>query len=233
MQTKGKRRARERNVNRIRYAILGFAIALAAVVVGYGLLYGSGATDAGEIVEGTHYRLIDDPLRRRPGSPIEVTEFFSYGCIHCRNLEPLVRDWRHGLPDDVRFEQAPVSFNATWALLAQAYHALKATGALEANHQRIFRAIHDNGRQFLSLDDIADFVAGRGVERQAFLDAFDSRDARRRLAEDNLLSRRFEIAATPTLVVAGRYAVTMDAGRRQALRTVDHLIERERGRTEF
>ena len=232
MRAKEKRRAKERNVNRVRNAILGFAAVVAAVVLGYGLLYGSGATDSGEIVEGEHYRLIGDPLRRRPGDPIVVTEFFSYGCIHCRNLEPLISDWQRSLPEDVGLERAPVSFNATWALLAQAYIALDVTGGLEANHERIFRAIHDNGRQFLSVDDIADFVAGRGVERQAFLDAFNSPEVRRRQAESNVLSRRFEIAVTPTLVVAGRYAVTMDAGRRLALRTVDRLIERERGGAE-
>ena len=229
MQTKGKRRAQRRNVNRVRYAILGLAIAVAAAVIAYGLLYSSGVTESGEIVEGTHYRLIDDPQRRRPGEPIVVMEFFSYGCIHCRNFEPLVSDWRRGLPDDVRFERVPVSFSAAWTLLAQAYFALEAAGGLEANHERIFRAIHDNGRQLLSLDDVADFVAGRGLERDAFLDAIGSREVRRRQAEANTLSRRFEIVATPTLVVAGRYAVTMDAGRRQALKTVDHLIDRVRG----
>ena len=229
MKAKRMRAAQALKVNRIRNAILGFAAVVAVLVIGYGLVYSSGATESGEIAEGTHYRLIDDPQRRRPGSPIVVTEFFSYGCIHCRNFEPLVSDWKRSLPDDVRFERAPVSFNAAWALLAQAYFALDAAGGLEANHERIFRAIHDNGRQFLSVDDVADFVAGRGVERQAFLDAFNSAAVRRRQAGVNALARRFEVAATPTMVVAGRYAVTMDAGRRQALKTVDHLIEMERG----
>ena len=229
MQGRRKRGVQEQRVNRVRYAILGLAAVLVALVAGYGLLYSSGATEPGEIAEGTHYRLIEDPLRRRPGDPVVVTEFFSYGCIHCRNLQPFVEDWRSDLPEDVRFERAPVSFNAAQALQAQTYFALEAAGGLEANHERIFRAIHDNGRQFLSVDDVADFVAGRGVGRQAFLDAVNSSDVRRRQAGANALSRRFQIAATPTLVVAGRYAVTMDAGRRQALETVDRLIERERG----
>ena len=234
MQAKQKRKraAQERKVNRLRNGIIGFAVLLAVAVAVYGLLYSSGVTESGDIVEGEHYRVIDDPLRRRPGAPIVVTEFFSYGCIHCKNFEPLVAAWQHGLPDDVRFERAPVSFNAAWALLAQTYFALEAAGGLEANHERFFRAIHDNGRQFLSVDDVADFVAGRGVERQAFVDAFNSPEVRRRQAERNALSRRFEIAGTPTVVVAGRYAVTMDAGRRQALKTVDHLIGLERGATE-
>ena len=234
MQTtqKRKRAAQARNVNRLRNGIIGFAVLLAAVVAGYGLLYSSGVTESGDIVEGEHYRLIGDPMRRRPGAPIVVTEFFSYGCIHCKNFEPLVAAWQRDLPDDVRFERAPVSFNAAWALLAQAYFALEAAGGLEANHERFFRAIHDNGRQFLSVDDIADFVAGRGVERGAFLEAFNSAPVRRRQAERNALSRRFQIAVTPTVVVAGRYAVTMDAGRRQALKTVDYLIGLERGGAE-
>ena len=229
MQAKRRRRTQERNVNRLRNGIIGFVAAVAVVVLAYGLLYSSGGTESGEIVEGKHYRLIDDPLRRRPEDPIVVIEFFSYGCIHCRNFEPLVADWQRDLPGDVRFERSPVSFNAAWTLLAQTYFALEAAGALEANHKRLFRAIHDNGRQFFAVNEIADFVDGRGVGRQAFLDAFNSRAVRRRLAEQNGLQRRLEIATTPTMVVAGRYAVTMDAGRRQALNTVDYLIDLERG----
>ena len=232
MKAKRRQRAQERNINRVRNGIIGFAVAIVAVVAGYGLIYTGGGTVSGEIVEGEHYRLIGDPVRRRPGDAIAVTEFFSYGCVHCRNFEPLVNAWKGDLPDDVRFERSPVSFNAAWAMLAKAYFALERAGGLEANHDRIFRAIHDNGRQFLSVDDLADFVAGRGVEREAFLNAFNSREVRRRQTEQNALARRFEIAVTPTMVVAGRYAVTMDAGRRQALKTVDYLIEMERGGAE-
>ena len=232
MQAKQKRQraARERRVNRLRNGVIGFAVLVAAVVAGYGLLYSSGATDSGEIVEGEHYRVIDDPMRRRPGAPIVVTEFFSYGCIHCRNFEPLVAGWQRDLPDDVRFERAPVSFNAAWALLAQAYFALEAAGGLEANHERFFRAIHDNGRQFLSGTTSPTLSPAAGWSaRRSWMPSIRPRCARRQ-AERNALARRFEIAGTPTMVVAGRYAVTMDAGRRQALKTVDHLIGLERGR---
>ena len=229
MQAKRRRGAQERNVNRIRNGIIGFAAVIAALVVGYGLVYSTGGTDSGGFVEGEHYRLIDDPPRRRPEDAIAVTEFFSYGCVHCRTFEPLVADWKSDLPDDVRFERSPVSFSAAWAMLAKTYFALEQAGGLEANHERIFRAIHDNGRQFRTSEDIADFVAGRGIERQAFLDAYNSREVRRRAAEQDARQRRLAIATTPTMVVADRYAVTMDAGRRAALEIVDHLIDLERG----
>ncbi len=229
MKTRKKRGAEERRIGRIRNGIVGFVAILVAVVGGYGIIYSGGGTGSGEFVEGQHYRLIDDPPRRRPGNPIVVTEFFSYGCIHCRNFEPLVTDWKGSLPDDVRFERSPVSFNAAWAMLAKAYFALEQAGGLDANHERIFRAIHDNGRRFSTPDEIADFVGGRGVERQAFLDAYHSAEVRRRAAREDARHRRLEIATTPTVVVADRYAVNMDSGRRTALEIVDYLIDLERG----
>lgn len=228
MQTRRKRGAQERNVNRVRNGIIGFAAGVVVVVLGYGLFYSASIPDADEFVAGDHYRLIENPERRRPGSPIVVTEFFSYGCSHCRNFEPLLNAWLRDLPEDVRFERSPAGFNAAWSMLARAYLVLEQAGALEANHERIFRAIHDNGRQFRSVDEIADFVAGRGVERQAFLDAYNSPEMRRKQAKQDARQRRLTIVSTPTMVVAGRYAVSTAAGRQQVLRTVDHLIDLER-----
>ncbi len=224
------RRGREaRKVKRVRNGIIGAAVVVVVAVLGYGLLYSTGVTESGEFVAGEHYRIIEDARRRRPGAPIVVTEFFSYACVHCRNLQPLIEDWRRDLPDDVRFERSPVSFNASWAILAQAYAALEQLGAVDANHERIFRAIHDNGRQFPTSEQLADFVDGRGTDRQAFLDAYNSGAVRRKVAAENARQRRFAIASTPTLVVAGRYAVGVDVSRRQALDTVDYLIKLERG----
>ncbi len=229
MKTKHRRVARQRKVRRLRNGIVGFAIAVAVAVVAYGLFYSVGGTDTGEFVAGEHYRLIDDPPRRRLGTPIAVTEFFSYACIHCKNFQPLIEDWKSDLPDDVRFERSPASFNANWAMFAKAYFALERAGALAANHKRIFRAIHDNGRQFRTPDDIADFVAGRGVARQAFLDLYDSPEVRRKTADEDARQRRLGVVSTPTLAVADRYVVGMEAGRRRALETVDYLIGLERG----
>ena len=229
MARSSRRTVQTRNVNRVRNSIIGGVAVVVAAVLVYGIIYSTGATDSGEIAAPEHYRLIEEPLRRRPGDPIVVTEFFSYGCIHCWNFEPLVADWHRDLPDDVRFERSPVAFNSVWANLARAYVALEQIGALDANHERIFRAIHDNGRQFLSREQIADFVSRRGTDRQAFLDAYNSAAVRRRVAMQDAQQRRFAISVTPTMVVAGRYAVTMSTGRRRALDIVDYLIDLERG----
>ena len=228
MKAKQRRAVQARKINRVRNGVIGFVTAVVAVVAGYGLVYSLGGMDPAKFVEGEHYRLIEDPPRRRPGDPIVVTEFFSYACIHCKNFQPLVEDWTVRQPDDVRFERSPVSFNAAWTMLAKTYFALQRAGALDANHERLFRAIHVNGRQFRTVEEIADFVAGRGIERQAFLDAYNSREVRRKTADEDARQRQLGVVSTPTVMVAGRYAVGMDAGRRQALEIVDYLIDKVR-----
>ncbi len=211
---------------RLRNAIFAFVVLLVVVVAGYGVMYASGV-DTGSLAEGEHYALIEDAPARSPGQPIVVTEFFSWGCIHCRNFDPLLEDWEQTLPDNVRFERIPVSFSPVFALLAQAYLALEEGGALDANHQRFFRAIHDNNRQFLSAEQLADFVDGNGITRAEFLTLFNSPTVRRRLSDIEKRSRQARINSVPSLTVADRYRINMNVGRKQALNVADQLIALE------
>lgn len=217
----------ERKVVRTRNTIIAFVALIALLVLGYGMIYTTGITE-GDYLAGEHYRVIDNPPRRRAGEPILVREFFSYGCIHCRNFDPLLEDWLVDIPDDVSFARSPVVFSASWALLAQAYFALQQLNALDENHQRLFRAIHDNGQQFLSADMIADYIDGHGATKSEFLRAFGSPEVSRKMREEESMQRKFAITSVPTLVVADKYVVNMDVGRKASLDVVDHLIAMER-----
>lgn len=213
-------------VTRARTTILAFVVVVAVLITGYGTLYSTGITE-GEFVEGEHYQLVDNPTRRRPGEDIKVTEFFSYGCIHCRNFDPMLDDWQKTIPEGVGFSRSPVAFSPAWELLGQAYLTLEISNILEQNHSRIFKAIHTNGRQFLSKDMIANFIDGHGIDKDAFLRTFNSPQVRRALQRADENQRQFNIASVPTLIVAGKYLVNMDNGRKTALKVADHLIALE------
>ena len=75
---------------------------------------------------------------------------------------------------------------------------------------------------------IANFVDGHGGEKSAFLRTFNSPGVRRALQKADEAQRQFTIASVPTLVVAGKYLVTMDKGRKTALEVVDYLITLEK-----
>jgi len=218
---------KQRQVIRTRNTIIGVVAAIVILVLGYGTLYSTGVTE-GEYQAGTHYEIIEGAKGRRPGEPIQVREFFSYGCIHCKNFDPLIEDWQEDLPDGVEFTRTPVAFSPVWSLLGRTYVALDELDALAQNHGRLFRAIHDNGRQFLSPEMIADFVDGYGVSREAFLREFDSPAVRSRMRQAERDQTELGIRAVPTLVVDDKYRVGMDVGRKVALDVVDHIIAMER-----
>lgn len=216
----------DRKVLRTRNAILGFVVLVAILVIGFGTFYSTGVS-TGAITEGEHYTVLDDPPRKRPGEDILVHEYFSYACVHCRNFEPLVSDWKKNLPDNATFVRSPVIFSPIWGILAQSYYALESTGALEANHDRLFRAIHDSGRQFLTPEMVADFVDGKGTTRAEFLAAFESSEVRRATRDAERRQRAVQVNSVPTLVVAEKYLVNMDKGRKLALDIADYLIDLE------
>lgn len=226
--SRNKSRATNPRIERVRTLIIAGALGLAAVITALGLWYGTGGGAGGELVEGTHYRLIEDAPPRAVGAPIVVQEVFSYACVHCRNFDPLIEEWQANQTDDVRFERIPAAFSPAWAVLAQAYHALDTLGIRDRLHGRLFAAIHDTGRQFVNIEEVAEFVDGFGTTSDAFLTAARGPAVAQRMRQNERTLATLGITGVPTLIVAGRYLVGMNEGRKTALDTVDQLIARER-----
>jgi thiol:disulfide interchange protein DsbA len=218
------------NVALIRGLIIGGVAVIGLLVIGYGLLYTTGATQ-GEFVAGEHYEVIETAERRRPGANVEVVEFFSYACIHCKNFDPMINEWLLTKPENVDFSRVPVTFSPQWVLLAQTYYTLEALDILEQNHDRVFRRIHNTRRMFSSPDDVAEFIDGNGATAAEFLEAWNGPEVRRMLREGEAAQREVVISAVPSLTVNGAYLVSMEVGRKVALEVVDHLIAREQGGT--
>ena len=205
----------------LRNSIISFVALLVIVVIGFGVIYSTGATDSGVIVEGKHYRSLD---RTAKMDPIEVTEFFSYVCIHCKTFEPMVDEWKSTLPSEVRFTRKHVSFSSETNMLSRAHLALQHLNATDPNHYRIFAAIHDRNKQFNTAEQIADFVDGYGVNREAFLNAFNGRRVRLLSEQSSREWSEYRLSGTPALVVADKYVINTGLGRTQSLAVADQLI---------
>ena len=225
-----KSSAADQKVSKVRNTIIAVVALLVIGVIGYGVLYSTGITDtmsAEGYSEGNHYDLIEGANERRPGSPVVISEYFSYGCIHCKNFDPLIKDFEPTLPSGSRIDQVPVTFNPSWALLARAYLALEAIDGLKSNHERMFNAIHNSGRQFNSIDQIADFVEGKdGVTKEGFMQAYNSSAVRRKLGKIDASGRSVGITSVPSLIVDNRYRVNMSVGRKQSLEVARFLVEK-------
>lgn len=214
-------------VRKLRRRIIGGIGALLIVVGGIGIWAIFSGAPAG-LDEGRHYATLAGADRPRSG-PIMVTEYFSYGCVHCRNFDPQIESWSTGQPEDVHFERVPVSFSPAWRNLARAYYALEELEIRERHHQRIFDAIHVSGLNLATPESIAQLVGGQGVDADTFRRTMQSPAVRRKVEEAERRSRESAIAAVPTVVVDDRYRISSgDLSRRQILDVADRLIARER-----
>lgn len=172
----------------------------------------------GGFKEGSDFRRLPRPVAvDAPAGQVEVLEFFSYGCIHCFNLEPQVKTWLKQKPAHVTFRRVPVHFNAAFEPLQRLYFALEGMNLLDSLHDKAFQAIHVDRVRFNNADSVADWVAKQGVDRQAFLGMYNSFGMAGKLKRVMQLQEAYEVEGTPAMTVAGRYYVPGQAERTLAI----------------
>ena len=204
---------------------------LLASLAGAVLPVHSRVVKAAPLVEGRDYELIVPPQPGESPGRIEVLEFFSYGCPHCKDFHPLVMAWAARLPRDVIFKRVPVTFGrATWTNLARLYYGLEATGDLVRLDEAVFRAIHEERINLFTPSAIMAWVKREGVDEKRFKAAFDSFGVSTQISRSDQMVRSYRVRSVPQLTVAGRYQVTGQAARSLAdlLPIADALIEMSR-----
>ena len=182
--------------------------------------------------EGIDYVVLASPqptFSQGPG--IEVAEVFSYTCIHCANLQPRLNTWKAGLAPDVRFIYVPAAFGGAVDNLGRGYYAAEAVGLLDKTHDALFRAVLiERSFQTGSEEEIADWYAKQGADREAFLSTMRSFAVTGKLNRARQFALRTGVDSTPSMIVAGKYRAVANGerGMEGLLSTVDWLVARER-----
>lgn len=163
---------------------------------------------AADLQVGRDYTLIEPAMQQSNPGKIEVIEFFSYGCPHCNDFNPLIKEWAAKAPADVVFRKVPVTFNRPqWTKLANIYYALETTGDLAKLDSAVFNAVHIDHVNFNSDEKIADWAASKGANAKKVTDAlgaFSMQSLIRRSDQDVAAAK---VSGVPAIVVAGRYLV--------------------------
>jgi len=168
---------------------------------------------AAELVRGSHYELLAQPQPTETKGKIEVIEFFWYACPHCYHLEAPLNAWLKKKPADVEFRLVPAVLDGSWQQLARTYYAFEAMGLVEKLHGELFNAIHQQRAldpRMLVRDPkpLFDWVGSKGVDRQQFMEAYNSFAVSNRTQRASDLSRSYDVPHTPVLVVDGRYLIS-------------------------
>lgn len=178
--------------------------------------------------EGTHYHPIGSPTTP-PADRVEVVEAFAYPCPACRNFMPIIAEWSAELPDHVSLSHLPVGLQPGWEVFARVYYTADVLGLGQDAHEAMFRALHDERRQFRSIEDIAEVYTDFGIEAEEFVNTSQSFavDGRMRRNRNDIM--RFGVRGTPTMIVQGKWRLspTDFNSYEELLAAVDYLIELE------
>lgn len=191
------------------------------------------AVSASEVVlyeAGVHYEELLVPVSTNDPDKVEVVEMFSYLCIHCFNFDAAVSEWASRQEDGVAFNRIPAIFSKDWAILAQAFYTAEALGVSDKVHDPIFEAVHTFKQDVRNTDALAElFERVAGVEKQAFLKAYNSFSVRSKVQQANSRARQVRLQSVPTLVVNGKYKTnsSMAGTNVGMLQVVDFLIKKE------
>ena len=189
-----------------------------------------GAAGAAEPVEGKDYVRLKNAQPIETGKKIEVIEFFSYGCPHCNDLEPILDAWLAKLPPDVQFRRVPVMFQQRWEGLAKVYYTLDAMGDETRLSPEVFKAIHTNGLPLYQDKAFFDWAAGQGLDRTKVAEVYGSFAVNSKFNRAKALAQAYNIQSVPTVVIDGKFVTSSDrVGTHAALPPVlDALILKAR-----
>ncbi len=181
-------------------------------------------------IEGQDYAVIDPPVATLSGDRIEVAEVFGYSCVHCAHFAPIISVWKKSQPADVRVEYVPAVFGGIWEIYARVYYTAESLGVLDLTHDQLFEALHTERRPINKIEDIADFYAEHGVDKDNFLATLNSFPVNAQIETARKRAMGWGVDATPTMIVAGKYKVQAprEGGFKRMLEIVDALVAKER-----
>ena len=163
------------------------------------------AAGAADLVEGKDYVRLKNSQPVETGKKIEVIEFFSYGCPHCHDLEPILQTWMQKLPPDVQFRRVPVMFQQRWEPLAKIYYTLDAMGDEARLSPEVFKAVHVSGVPLYQDKAFFDWAANHGLDRNRVAEVYASFTVNSKFNRAKAQANAYNIQSVPTMVVDGKF----------------------------
>lgn len=184
---------------------------------------------------GKHYSPIIPAQAPRdlPEGKVLVTEFFWYGCPHCYDFEPTLKEWLKTKPENVVFQRIPAIFNKGWVIHAKAYYTAEMLGIVDKVHQPIFDAIHKDKKSLRTAEAITAFMAEKsGVDQKVLLETINSFAVETQSRQAIRAGRLHGLRGVPAVTVNGRYLTSArQAGSHSAMTDVmNFLVTKETAR---
>ena len=165
-----------------------------------------------------------------PAGQVEVVEFFSYGCSHCKNFEPIFTAWMKAAPQGVAVHRVHVGFQSSFEPLQRIYYALQAVGQVGKLHAKVFEALQTQRKRLDKPEVLFPWIAEQGVDRAKFEAAYKSFGVATKLRRAVQLQDAYRVEGTPALGIAGKYYTdgSMAGGFERMIQIANNLIAQEK-----
>lgn len=140
-------------------------------------------------------------------SKIEVIEFFSYGCPHCNDFDPILNAWRAKQPSDISLRRVPISFGRkVWSDLSQIYLTLNAMGIADKHGSAVFNALHGSSPVNLGSELVRNqWLAQQKIDVAKFNQTWKSFAVTSALEQSEQMARSYNVQGVPALAIDGRF----------------------------
>jgi thiol:disulfide interchange protein DsbA len=191
--------------------------------------------------EGNHYvnmsaqtaeNYVIQEFFKSDAHPVQILEFFNYGCHWCYELEPLLQHWlKDQTANNFVFRRVPVVFHPAWRPLAKAYYTAFSLENNAAIDTAFFRALHEDQKMLTETSQILALFVEQGVSAEVFDKTYGSFSVNRQLKEANQLAVAFRVTAIPLVIVhgpKGTYATAphMAGSQENTIHVLNELIKK-------
>ena len=167
-----------------------------------------------------------------PAGQVEVVEFFSYGCSHCKNFEPTFQAWKKAAPKDVAVRMVHVGFQSSFEPLQRIYYTLETMGpaALDKVHAKVFEALQTERKRLDKPEVLFPWIAEQGIDRAKFEETYKSFGVASKVRRAVQIQEAYHVEGTPALGIAGKYYTdgSMAGGFERMIQITDNLVAQEK-----
>jgi thiol:disulfide interchange protein DsbA len=168
---------------------------------------------AADLEEGKDFKRLAKPQPVETGKKIEVIEFFSFSCPHCKDLEPFLTQWIKKLPPDVQLRRIPVQFQPAWIGTSKVWFTLEGLGK-EDLAPVVFKAIHEQNLRLDQEKPFFDWAEKQGLDRKKVEEMYGSFTVNSKVSRAKAQAQTYNIQSVPSFIVDGKYTTETGALRR-------------------
>ena len=152
-------------------------------------------------VKGIYMRLPGHEFKF-DGSQVEITEFLSFYCGHCYKFEKSIPAIKGNFPKKIKWKIIPIYWGKGSPKPGEAYFLAEEAGKGEEMKKALFRALFIERRDIGNIDVLEEIGSkiGLGFDFSRRLRAGDKAGD---VGEAILMSKKYDINETPTLIIAG------------------------------